>query len=63
MHLRVNRSVLLEVYSFAQNTLFLHVLKYGIPGSVLLRKRNHGKHLDMDIEPNNAKSSILYCQK
>ena len=25
----------LEVYSFAQNTIFLHILKYGIPGSVL----------------------------
>ena len=24
----------LEVYSFAHNTLFLHILKYGIPGSV-----------------------------
>ena len=30
----------LEVYSFAQNTIFLHILKYGIPGSVLLWKRN-----------------------
>ena len=25
----------LEEYSFAQNTIFFHVLKYGIPGSVL----------------------------
>ena len=25
----------LEVYSFAHSTIFLHVLKYGIPGSVL----------------------------
>ena len=26
---------LLEVYSFAHNTIFLDILKYGIPGTVL----------------------------
>ena len=41
----VNILLFLEVYSFAQNIILLHILKYGIPGSVLLWKRNHGKSL------------------
>ena len=32
----VNITLFLEVDSFAQNAFFLHLLKYGIPGSVLL---------------------------